>query len=460
MRFRPRERLPGHDMFVRILVALPLITIALSMNVSAGQALSLPTDVYDALVRNAEQMNSINLAYTQQYRPLIDRSKVEEVIGWKPDVQEVYLSLWHETLSLSDHRYHLLEKYDLPAGSKFVRENESAFDGTWWYVGNRHNFNSDTNRDEPTLTRSSVARIAYEEPQQDLGYFEYAEATGFSTAADWSKRLARERVQSTILKLLDRGGVIRSVSDEARNGLRLLKVELDAPNPFVIRAKECDLDELRERLKWMSPERIERVVAETERRRTLPDKLKWIWYLDRDKSCALVRYEQRLPNGSLLMSVDNEQLAQVADRPFWLPKSIARLRYTDYGQKHVFDEPILALDVRLESVDVRPRDPASFSLEYAAPHSRTRTIPDDGPMTEVVVPATEPSEPPAQAANDSAKVGAADRGGGMVFRAAIVAMAAVVVVALVTKLLRRRCAVSVAALAPLDVREREQTADD
>lgn len=372
----------GSQITVAPLVAWLLLFITAGATSVAGatatQPTTLPDGVREALLCNARDLTPLTVSWVHELKPMMSP---DELSG------QAHIPLKDQTDWFSRYECRSIIEADLLstrltrrlASSGAVEVLEYSFDGTDAFIG-RPNGRGTDGLPYPTLSKWNVGRMAQEQPNGMLIRSEYLTLAGFavqSTAIElWEHALPR----STIVKQLDEGASLAFADSVVADGRQLFRVEYSAVDPDVQRARNTDAVAAREQL-----EAIEVPAAEIEARlrrldamRALPEVLCYIWLLDPQLAYAVCRYEERRPDGSVVLVGENDDFTKVEQRGVYLPRRCRVTYYTRSGLPRVFEKPLFAMEAHLESVGTDSTNRTSFTLEYTEPGTCVFVKPESG----------------------------------------------------------------------------------
>lgn len=374
-RFKNRRVVNSHgrdqtiDPLMKILISSAVIAIALgSSQCSFGSTTgptTIPSNIRDALSKNAQQLDGLSVTWTQQLQPVVSQSEAISQFKITTPLQTLFAKRDQRITVHNGLIYYRLEQFFAGKGGSDVLEH--AFDGTVLYLGRPDEKTSDGS---PTagLAKLGVARLAQERPQETWIDAAYLRVAGFwlpSTSLDLK---SRSPLTSLILRMLDvDSATLVSIDPGTSNGQEVVKLRIDAEDPDAAEARAADPKQAEK--EWrdalLSEEEIRKQLAALERQRNLPKLRRHYFYLDPRTAFSVCKHEERDANEKLLVETAFDSFEQLQARTLWLPKKVV-VQYFSWPTAGGFvaEKPLLTDRYELRSVDTTPPEPKLFRLNY------------------------------------------------------------------------------------------------
>jgi RNA polymerase sigma factor (sigma-70 family) len=323
--------------------------------------IEIPTNIRDALIRNAEQISPITVQWNERFASPLSAEQLTKSLK-VVDAESDMMVHDQVTMSISWQEGKYLGKVTLrPRPSRMIEkegyERDYGFDGRMIYMRTQ----SDSGAQRPTtkLDSAHLSADADEGAYVSTDYFTQIALPLPVRVIDLKRRAP---VRSEILSMLDQGAKLSAVDEVDLDSHKLLRLQLIADDPDRRQAERTNPDQLEKELRKAgvsSDEFIRSAVDAARACRSLPAQRLYVYYLDPQIAYALRRSEQRYDNGILLYRTDCEAFEKVPGRDLHLPHKCIRYEYTRRAIPGTyFKEPVLTvtLDVTAVSADAIPAE--------------------------------------------------------------------------------------------------------
>lgn len=344
---------------------------------------SLPEACVTALESSVEALQTVSIKFHVKHD-----YRVEGLPRAKRDDMEIYLDAG---------RFYLKRARTLPSptdGSDRVREEEMAFDGSVFYIGNN-------GRQGQPLVLKMLGDNS-EDPQTKYVYIDcdYLDAAGFklpSTVREWKN----SQLQSTVLELVSTGTIV----DQSTVGA-ILSLKLRIPEPAIVNAKRLNLDVLADEMLQggSTHAQVEQSIEAYRRVRALGWDRQVELELDMEKGFALRRRVDTNPEGKRIQTIECNDFEYTEQAALWLPRKCTVKTYVKSPELlNVFTDDANRTDsIELAEIGFQKREDVAFELDYGAGtlvSDRSSTAAKESPAGEVAYTAPAEGDALREAAN-------------------------------------------------------------
>lgn len=308
---------------------------AIAVTDLSAETVVLPKECETALRRSVELLRNSTLEYTLDWD--VNRTAGRET-GRSPLTRCVLAN---------DSFYH---RQDPDPARPQLPIAEMAFDGKVFSLGSR-------------TTQPGLSRFLGENPGDGMARNvqvtePYLEAIGFPlplTVADWKS----SRMESFLLSSLKAGRLLKV----SQNG-DTLQLELEVPDPEIVFARELDLIQMATNLGPTDPNTPQWIQAYRELGTQKAVRLTKVT-LDRTKGWAILRREDRTPDGKLIRTIECSELASFEQEGLWLPKSCTIREFVKRKAllKDFTDEPYTTRKLTLSNFSRNIPADVTFTLD-------------------------------------------------------------------------------------------------
>ena len=346
-----------------------VVTVGLGMQIQQAKqtdeqkavgAANVPVDlspaIQKALENNAAQLNPIAISFTKQVKSRLPAKETFERLKIsKMRYSRVFLEEETCRTVLQDGKFYTCRKGidslwgtgrpDRMGHHEIARQVEASFDGNIVYNGYREERSKESflgkvlndnlaARNHPTALDSFYDRF-------------FDELIGLTFPPQGENTTSRLQAESSVLRYLQRGGKLESVSDVDLGGRRLLRVALRIANLVKTRADQTDVEQERDTLSvgegFHSPAGIAQLIDNILAERNLPATKRVVFYLDPELHYAVRQSEEWYDPDTLLLRCVCSDFEQLSDRQVWLPRKY-EVDFHSYSTAPgvIFSEPFLS----------------------------------------------------------------------------------------------------------------------
>ena len=360
--------------------------------IQTPQALKLPPQVEQALRRNAELVDPIDVSWNQRNRPDIPLEKALSFLKAGPFI---FVASTREIILQHGKVYARVLTPDNAS------KNEVSFDGRILYLGNMGG------KQVPTLSKRLNSEIVKKERPNGTGrgdtwistsYFDQIGLQMPATAAE----LQTGRPESTILWLLAHGAILESIDTVSIDATSLARLSLSGDNPLRKWADATDRAQAERYALGMSPRGRQNFIELWEKQKKLPLRRDYVFFLDPQMAYAVVRSQERY-GPQLLFETINSDFEPMPGRALWLPRKSSTQHFASpdnpgaYSDASIYTQIIERTAIRSaaapdEQFVLNPTAPGTQVFDQTLPGKpRSDVVPRPG--GEATAAAARPSPP-------------------------------------------------------------------
>ena len=319
----------------------------------------MPAELRAALARNSGQLSPITVAWSGRSQSPLSKGHLIHVLqisDWTADAE--LLGRYDDTFSFQDGRYRGSFQSDVPlkvigrsaVGGKQLRE--WSFDGQQLLMAQNSGIRADGSV-HWTISQVYLDEWSKREPQAKFVNDQYFVLAGYHLSISVGELRAREPARTEIDDLLHAGGRLAGIEEvAAESGTKLVRVRIIAPDPA-------------------------RKTA-----RALPEERIYVFDLDPQLNYAVIRTEQRTPEGLLFNSTECSEFQKLSGRDLYLPRKIVQSVHSCIvGIPKFYKEAVISNVLEVSQIDVSPVPRGRFTIEdaeNAQPATRATTRPAVG----------------------------------------------------------------------------------
>lgn len=379
---------------VRIAMNLPQPP-ATSPTTLPAPSIELPDRIRRALVRNAEQIGPITLAWTMQASSKYTKERAmnelnidEYTASFNAGGNRESRLSWQEGKYRS-HTHTPMNWPGIPPSIAGDHNIEGAFDGDTIYMGEvrPRPDNPDIRPQGSVLFRIPLAHVPTQEFNMDNPGWadtEFLDSIGLRMPVTIGDLKVGRGPQSHILFLLEQGARLIGLDDVELEGQKLVRLQLTTEDPDRASAMKADIDGMADRLRQISVETDERIAAIVEaarNRRQLPEHRTYVFYLDPELNFAIRQSEQRYSNGTtkvLLGQTICQAFQRLDGRDLYLPAVCVSSSFVSpMLPGKYFSDPVSTMTYRVTDLLLKSTTDDRFSISYTAPGCEIIDILDD-----------------------------------------------------------------------------------